>query len=116
MLQREGAENLHRLLQNCENHEKRESGLGCGLYIAPIHVSLDSSLCALFLTETAGGGLCRLRCDGRDDCATKAVLSGELFPNCIYLFRCQRALLFCATGTARRRGSFAIPEWRQASR
>lgn len=116
MLQRERAENLHRLLQNCENHKKAESGLGCGLDITPIHVSLDSSLCALFLAETAGGGLCGLRCDGRNDCATKAFLSGEFFPNCIDLFRCQRALILSTAGAARWRGSFAIPEWRQASR
>ena len=115
MLQSERAGNLHRLLQNCEKNKKRESGLGGGLDITPIHVSLDSSLCALFLAETAGGGLCGLRCHGRDDCTTKAFLSDQFFPNCIDLFRCQRALLFTA-GTARRRGSFAIPEWRHASR
>ena len=81
MLQRERAEDLHRLLQNCENNKERESGLGCSLDVTPIHVGLDSSFCALFLTETAGGGLCGLRCDGRDDCATKAFLSGEFFLN-----------------------------------
>ena len=115
MLQRERAEDLHCLLENCEEYKKREPGLGCGLQITPIYVSLDSSLCALFLAETARGGFCGLRRDRRDDCAAKAFPSGEFFPNCIDLFLCQRALISAAY-TTRRRESFVIPERRHASR
>ena len=113
MLQRERAENQHHLLQNCHQNEKRESGLRCSLDITPVHMSLDPSLCAVFLAETAGGSFRCLRRNLRDDCPTKAFLSGEFFPECVNLVLSQRALL-SMTRAARRRGSF-IPERRHAS-
>ena len=53
MFQREGTEDLQRLLQKHHNHEKCEPGLGGRFDIPPVHVRLDSSLGTLFLTETA---------------------------------------------------------------
>ena len=114
MLQRERAENQHHLLQDCHQNEKRESGLGCSLNITPVHMSFDSSLCAVFLAETTGGSFRCLRRNLRDDCPAKAFLSGEFFPKSVDLVLRQRALLSAAR-TARRRGSFIIPERRYAS-
>lgn len=118
MLQRERAGNLHHLLHDRHKNKKRESSPGCGLDITPIHVDLDSSLCALFLAETAGGSFRRLRRDLRDDCTAEALLSSEFFLKSVDLVLSQRAFLglLSVAGTARRRGFLTVPERCQASR
>ena len=114
MLQRERTGDLHHLLHDCYKNKKRESGPGCGLDITPVYMGLDSSLCALFLTETARGGFRCLRRDLRDNCTAKAFLSGEFFPKSIDLVLSQCALLSVA-GTTRRRRPFIVPERCHAS-
>jgi hypothetical protein len=109
MLQRERTEDLQRLLKNHHKHEKGEADLGGCFDITPVHLSLDSPLGTLFLTETTRRGLSCLGCDRRKDCPAEALLSAEFFSKCVYLFIGQSAVL-CATGTIGRCRTFAIPE------